>query len=59
MEKRDWRWGSFRACIQIQYFRCVLDKAGSDRAECRKNFASTIRSLVKVRDLQIEYASLA
>ena len=53
------KWGSFRACIQIQIHGCVL---GIDGAECSRKVASwrrvagAIRSLVSARDLQLECA---
>ena len=43
-------------------FRCGLDKAGSDGAECQRKLASgrkvasVIRSLANARSLQLEYA---
>ena len=43
---------------------CVLDKSGTDEAECsrkvvsRRGFAVAIRSLVNARDLQLECASV-
>ena len=50
---------------EFKYLGCVLDKHGTDGAECSrkvvsgKMVAGAIRSLVSARDLQLEYASLA
>ena len=47
---------------EFKYLGCVLDKAGTDEAECSRNVASgrrvagAIRSLVNARDLQIKCA---
>ena len=46
----------------FKYLECVLDEAGTDRAQCSRKVASgrrvagAIRSLVNMRDLQIECA---
>ena len=45
------RWDSFSACLGN-----VLDKSGTDGAECSRRVAGVIRSLVNVRDLQLECA---
>ena len=50
---------------KFKYLRCVLDKSGTDGAECSRKMASgrrvkgAIRSLVNARNLQLECASLA
>ena len=50
---------------EFKYLRCVLDKSGTDGADCSRNeasgrrFADAIRSLVNARDLQLECTSLA
>ena len=41
---------------EFKYLGCVLDESGTDGAECWRRVAGAIRSLVNVRDLQIEYA---
>ena len=49
---------------KFKYFRCVLDEAGTDGAECSRKVArgmrvaSAIRSIVNVRGLQLEYAKV-
>ena len=49
---------------EIKYLGCVLDESSTDGVECSKNVASgrravgTIRFLVNVRDLQLEYAKV-
>ena len=51
--------------LEFKYLRCVLDESGTDGAKgnrkvaSRRGVASTIRSLVNARDLQLECASLA
>ena len=50
------RWDSFRTCLQIQIFGYVLDEPGTAGAECNRKMAGAIRSLVNVRDLQLECA---
>ena len=56
------RWDSFRYVSKFKYLGCVLNKAGTDGAECSRKGASgrrvagAIRSLVNARDLQIECA---
>ena len=37
----------------------ALDESGTDGAECSRKVAGAIRSLVNVRDLQLERANLA
>ena len=49
---------------EFKYFGCVLNESGTDGAECcrkvasGKRIAGAIRSLVNVRDLQLECASV-
>ena len=48
--------------LEFKYLKCVLDDSGTDEAECCRNVASgrrvagAIRSLVKARGLQLEWA---
>ena len=50
--------------LEFKYLGCVLDKSGTDGAECSRKVASersvagAIRSLVNVRDLQLENARI-
>ena len=39
-----------------KYLGCVLDKSGTDVAECSRRVADAIRSLVSTRDLQLKCA---
>ena len=41
---------------EFKYLGCVLDKAGTDGAECSRKVAGAIRSLFNDMDLQIEFA---
>ena len=41
---------------KFKYLGCVLNKSGTDRAECSGRVASACRPLVSARDLQIEYS---
>ena len=47
---------------ELKYLGCVLGESGTDEADCSRKVASgrkvagAIRSLVNVRDLQLEYA---
>ena len=49
---------------EFKYLGCVLDKSGTDRAECSRKVVSgrripdAIRSLVNARDLQLECAKI-
>ena len=42
--------------LEFKYLGCVLDKLGTDEAECSRKVASAIRSLVNARSLQLERA---
>ena len=47
---------------EFKYLRCVLDKSGTDEAECSRKVASgrrvavTVRPLINARDLRLECA---
>ena len=45
---------------EFKYLGCVLDKSGTDEAECSRKVTSAVScaigSLVNARDLQLEYA---
>ena len=47
--------------LKFKYFGCIFNESGTDRVECSRRVASwsrdagVIRSLVNVRDLQLEY----
>ena len=48
--------------MEVKYLACVLDESGTDGVECSRKVVSwrrvagAIRSLVNVRDLQLECA---
>ena len=58
--KGSCRWDLFRSCLELKYLGCVLDESGTVGAECSRKVmswrrvAGSIRSLVNVRDWQIE-----
>ena len=49
---------------ELKYLECVLDKSGTDEAECsrkmasRRKVAGTVKSLINARDLQLERATV-
>ena len=51
-----------RACLGFKYLGCVLDKSGTDEAECHRKVmsgrrvVSAIRTLVNARGLELECA---
>ena len=51
-----------KVCLGFKYLGCVFDESGTNGAECNRKVMSenmvtgAIRSLVNIRDLQLEYA---